>query len=175
MASKFTIRAVLFQHGDHWVAQCLEYDIATQAKTMKKLMYEIQSILVAHLLDKSETPFEGIPQAPKRFWDLYQQAAADLTPVEPHRALEDAADDALLPPHLSRSQFPVGEQAGDLGTGAGAARRPVIRLARAEDEVATVSSAPGSRRAGSSRRRRSSQPAPMAGPITVPWSNVTPM
>ena len=31
------ISVVLFQESDQWVAQCLEYDIAAQAETLKDL------------------------------------------------------------------------------------------------------------------------------------------
>src|SRR5207244_13342260 len=49
-----------------------------------------------------------------------------------------AADDALLPPDLALAQLAVGHQAGELGAGAGAAGRTVIRPAGAEHEVAAV-------------------------------------
>lgn len=80
MASEYPIRAVVFHSGDHYVAQCLEYDIATQAKTIKKLVYEVQRILVAHIMCSAEHPFEGLPEAPRRFWDLYEEEAVDLNP-----------------------------------------------------------------------------------------------
>lgn len=37
-----TVRAVAFQSGDWWVAQCLEYAIATQARKLEDLPYEIE-------------------------------------------------------------------------------------------------------------------------------------
>ena len=52
--------------------------------------------------------------------------------------LEDAAGDALLPPHLARLQLAVREQARQLRARAGAARRAVVGLARAEHEVAAM-------------------------------------
>ena len=57
---------------------------------------------------------------------------------DPHRALEDAADDAFLPPDFSLAELAVGAQAGELGTGAGAARRAIVGLARAKHEVLAV-------------------------------------
>ena len=85
MASKYIIRAVVFRSGDHYVAQCLEHDIATQAKTIKALMYEVERILVAHVMMSTgkDHLFDDIPSAPRRFWELYEEAAADLKPVKP--------------------------------------------------------------------------------------------
>src|SRR5205823_4918669 len=54
------------------------------------------------------------------------------------RRLEDTADDAFLPPDLALAQLPVGREAGELGAGAGAARRAVVGPAGAENEVADV-------------------------------------
>src|SRR5437879_4859412 len=54
------------------------------------------------------------------------------------RALEDAADDALLPPDVALAQLAVGEEAGELGAGPGAAGRAVVCHAGAEDEIAAV-------------------------------------
>src|SRR5262249_8009015 len=59
--------------------------------------------------------------------------------ILPHDApLEDAADDALLPPHLPRLQLSIGGQARQLGAGAGAARRAIVRLARTQHEIPAV-------------------------------------
>ena len=68
------LRAVLFEEGGSWSAQCLEYDIAAQAKTLLDLHDEIARVLAAHIaasVQMGREPFEGIQPAPKRFWDLY--------------------------------------------------------------------------------------------------------
>lgn len=85
IGARDTIHAVAFQHGDHWVAQCLDYDIATQAGSLNDLVYEVERIIVAHLLlaKKDEDPFADIPKAPQRFWEMYQHASTRLTPVQP--------------------------------------------------------------------------------------------
>src|SRR4051794_24512144 len=72
--------------------------------------------------------------------DVGRAADARMDPAvnDPRRSLEDAADDALLPPDLARGERAVGHQAGDLRAGAGAAGGAVVRLARAEDEVLAV-------------------------------------
>lgn len=80
------IHAVVFRSGEWLVAQCLEYDIATQARELGALLYEVERILTAHVLvaeqDGAE-PFANIPKAPKRFWKMYQEATARIEPVRP--------------------------------------------------------------------------------------------
>jgi len=91
MHGEHTIRAVLFQEGDWWVAQCLDYDIATQAKKMAELYYELERILVGHIVVAQEhgiAPFTGIPRAPKRYWDLFRDALVKLEPVKPQALLD---------------------------------------------------------------------------------------
>ena len=64
------LRAVLFEEGGSWSAQCLEYDIAAQAKTLLDLHDEIARVLAAHIaasVQMGREPFEGIQPAPKRF------------------------------------------------------------------------------------------------------------
>src|SRR5262249_34139023 len=65
-------------------------------------------------------------------------ARDDPAAVDAHRPLEDAADDALLPPDLAFPELTVGVEAGELGAGAGAAGRAVVGAPGAEDEVAAV-------------------------------------
>jgi predicted RNase H-like HicB family nuclease len=68
------IKAVIFKEGDWWVGQCLEHDIAAQAKTPKDLAYEIQRVLMGHIVvSKQEglVPFANIPKAPDRYWQLF--------------------------------------------------------------------------------------------------------
>ena len=71
---KLHIKAVVFKEGDWWVAQCLEHDIAAQAKTPKDLAYEIQRAIIGHIIVSKEeglTPFEDLPRAPEKYWQLF--------------------------------------------------------------------------------------------------------
>jgi len=73
----FRVSAVLFQEGEWWSAQCLEYDIAAQAKTLSALRYELQRVLTSHVcvaLDLGREPFEGLDPAPQRFWEMFEGA-----------------------------------------------------------------------------------------------------
>ena len=62
-----TINAVIRNEGEWWVAQCLEYDVAVQARTLDDVKYELQKTLVSHIvlsLVNNEVPFAEIPPAP---------------------------------------------------------------------------------------------------------------
>jgi hypothetical protein len=74
-----TINVVIFREGDFWVAQCLEYDIAAQAKSLRDLQYEIQRTLAGLIITATEAKegrFEHIAPAPKRYWEMFATAYA---------------------------------------------------------------------------------------------------
>jgi hypothetical protein len=81
-----TIHAVALHRGEWWVVQCLEYDIATQARTLDGLLVELEQILAGYVTvgrREGRDLFAEMPKAPKRFWDLYERARTKLEPVEP--------------------------------------------------------------------------------------------
>lgn len=99
----FHISAILFEEGDWWSAQCLEYDIAAQARTLNDLLYELERVLVSHLSIAEQLgrkPFEGLDPAPQKFWELYQKSRARVeTEGSPFR-LPKAVAYPPLSPHL---------------------------------------------------------------------------
>ena len=81
MPPKDTIRVVVFQEGPWWVGQCLEYDIAAQAKTLTDLYYEMERVFIGHLVvakERGVTAFEGLREAPHRYWQMFEQASITL-------------------------------------------------------------------------------------------------
>lgn len=75
--NRLEIRAVLFQEIGWWVAQCLEYDIAVQARTVEALLHELERVLVGYILlgqKKGRLPFQGMPSAPQRYREMYERA-----------------------------------------------------------------------------------------------------
>jgi hypothetical protein len=81
------ISAVLIEEGDCWSAQCLEYDVAAQARSLTALQCELQRVIVSHLCNAAELgrrPFENIPPASKKFWDMFMSSNvrvnADIVP-----------------------------------------------------------------------------------------------
>ena len=101
------VHVVVFREGDWWVGQCLEYDIATQAKTLTDLHYEVGRLLVGHYavaIERGWTPFESVPPAPARHWRLFEEAKRlDLEPV-PFR-VHMSLPDAIPTPDLRLAEF----------------------------------------------------------------------
>lgn len=78
----FQIRAVMFKEGEWFSAQCLDFDIATQAHSLTDLRYELERVLVGHLAVARElgrAPFQGLNRAPQRFWDMFEKAELTIT------------------------------------------------------------------------------------------------
>lgn len=70
------LRAVLFQEGESWSAQCLDFDIVAQAETLWDLPTELARVLTIHIAASAQLgkePFAGIEVAPLRFWELYEK------------------------------------------------------------------------------------------------------
>ena len=85
MSSSYTIRVVVFQDGAWWVGQCLEYDIAAQARTLPALYIEVERLLVGRLVvahERGVLPFAGLPVAPPRFWQMFDRAPLGLQRTE---------------------------------------------------------------------------------------------
>lgn len=71
----FRVRAVLFQEAGWWCAQCLEYDIATQAKTKEELKAELERAISIHIqlaVERAQEPFSYLPKAPERYFQMYR-------------------------------------------------------------------------------------------------------
>ncbi len=86
------LRVLLFQEGEHWVAQGLEYDVGAQGKTIDDALYEMQRVLLGQIVIRQELdlpPFEtAVPRAPALYWRQFEQA----NPVEktpPHMTAGD--------------------------------------------------------------------------------------
>jgi hypothetical protein len=98
MENNLTVRVLVFQEKTNdgqkwWVAQCLEYDLATQAPTIDALNYETQRLFVAHIASaESEglTPFECLPPAPQWYWKKFQSIETELRAM-PVRIAPDRA------------------------------------------------------------------------------------
>ena len=81
MVESLSIRAVVFQESGRWTAQCLEYDLCTSARDRQELTRKLVSQLRLQIildLAKGNKPFQDLPRAPQRFWEMY----ASSTPQE---------------------------------------------------------------------------------------------
>ena len=60
-----------FEDQSGWVAQCLEYDIAAQGKTIKEAKIAFERTFVGQVVTDifhQKKPLEGIPKAPSEYW-----------------------------------------------------------------------------------------------------------
>jgi hypothetical protein len=74
---EYRMRAVVFKEGDWWVAQCLEYRYAIQARRLEDMPGELKRCLTAQILISRELgiePFYGYEPAPRRYWEMYERA-----------------------------------------------------------------------------------------------------
>ncbi len=81
----------MFREKDRWVAQCLDIDIAVQAKAEGDLPYELGLTLVGRILAADKLgidPFEGLPRAPKRYWDMFRNARSQPQKILPFLVAE---------------------------------------------------------------------------------------
>jgi hypothetical protein len=76
-----TIRVIVFREGDLYVAQCLEYDIATQAKSIESLIDRLELTLDAEFSlceEQGKQPHKAIPPAPNYYHGLWETRFALL-------------------------------------------------------------------------------------------------
>jgi hypothetical protein len=70
------IRAVLCEEEPGaWSAQCLEYDIGTQAHSLFDVQDELLCAFVTHIaasIQLGREPFAGVGEAPKHYWALFE-------------------------------------------------------------------------------------------------------
>jgi hypothetical protein len=75
------LNVVVFEDGDLWVAQAIEFDIAARADKPSKLPRAFERALVANLATNhsfGRQALSGIPPAPQRYRALFEQAEFDL-------------------------------------------------------------------------------------------------
>jgi hypothetical protein len=78
---RYVIRAVIFQDGDWLCVQCLDYDLAAQAKSLSQLNKAFHRLIIGHValrLRHKQRPFQGLPRAPQKYWVMFQRSKLSL-------------------------------------------------------------------------------------------------
>jgi len=78
---KYVIRAIGFQEGEWLCAQCLEYNLVAQAKSLKQLSRALQRLIVAHVavrLRDKQQPFRDLPRGPESYWAMFKRSRLKL-------------------------------------------------------------------------------------------------
>jgi hypothetical protein len=94
-----TIRVVVFQDGDKWVAQCLEYDIGAQADDIDTLNERLKVVLKAELkesLARGKAAFADIGPAPQRFHNMWEHRVRSIEITPPPWIADKAKLDYAL-------------------------------------------------------------------------------
>lgn len=90
------IRAVVFQDGDWWIVQFLEYDLVTKTRSLEEVPGEVRRILLVLItasLRRGIEPFHGFTPAPRKYWDMFEKGTAmDEVRLEPPPELEMASE-----------------------------------------------------------------------------------
>lgn len=74
---------MIFQEGDWLCAHCLEYDLATQAKSLEALRVDLERMIVGHVtvsLAHGLEPFANRRRAPEKYWALFRRSKITLPP-----------------------------------------------------------------------------------------------
>ena len=77
---EFNVSILLKKEGmgdqSGWVAQCLEYDIAAQGKTIAAAKIAFEETFVGQIMVDivhNKQPLEGIQKAPKEYWNEFKK------------------------------------------------------------------------------------------------------
>lgn len=77
MMSRHVFHVVLFDDRGWWVAQCLERNLVAASKDLREIRSKLETVLKVQIEADREAgvePFSALPQAPRRFWQMFQRA-----------------------------------------------------------------------------------------------------
>jgi hypothetical protein len=77
MEQPVRLSVLLYQEGEFWLAQCLEYDVVAQERSIPKVVEALQWTFYAQILfdeREGQPPFSTVEKAPQKFWDLFETA-----------------------------------------------------------------------------------------------------
>jgi hypothetical protein len=104
MDKPISISAIAFPENGHWVVQGIEYDICTHAKDPAGVPAAFTRAVVENCCISrhlGREPFQGLPAAPRRFKEMFDEAVAKVSPVRelPHPDIPIPAVDIRLAEH----------------------------------------------------------------------------
>ena len=75
------VRVLLFEEGDAWVAQCVEFDIGAQGATAEEASRRMSAVLNLEgqeSLFRTGKLFGGVPAAPREFSEIWESRSAPV-------------------------------------------------------------------------------------------------
>ena len=91
---RHVFHVVFFNDRGWWVAQCLERNLAAASQNPRDLPKKLEAVLKVQIEVDQEAgvePFSTLPQAPRRFWQIFQNA-------QPWDLGEEAAEPPISAP-----------------------------------------------------------------------------
>ena len=91
-----SVRVLVIQEGDTWVAQALEYDIGAQAPDLDCLKRRFEMTVDVELdesVRRTGIPFGGLSSAPSYYHEMWESCSTDF------RSLGESSDHNL--PHIN--------------------------------------------------------------------------
>src|SRR6185436_12917274 len=77
MARQRMFHVVFFEEDGWWIAQCLERNLVAFARDPRELKRKLDVVIRVQIeadRDAGVEPFSLLPQAPRRFWQMFQSA-----------------------------------------------------------------------------------------------------
>ena len=77
MSRGYVFHVIFFNDRGWWVAQCLERNLGTASHDPRELPAKLRTVLKVQIEADQEAgvePFSTLPQAPRRFWQMFQSA-----------------------------------------------------------------------------------------------------
>ena len=74
---RHVFHVVVFEDRGWWVAQCLERNLAAASEDPRDLPGKLETVLRGQIeadQEAGDEPFCALPQAPRRFWKMFQEA-----------------------------------------------------------------------------------------------------
>ena len=113
MTERKSFRVVVFRGQRHWVAQCLEIDLAAQAERLEDLPERLARTFAAEVelaRERGVDPFLGLPQAPARYWAMWrgsEPVQEEAAPWERFAGLMERLAGLLIEPHVATASAVV--------------------------------------------------------------------
>lgn len=97
----FHLSVLFLKEGDFWVAQCLQFDITSQGKSIADAQRSFERVLVAQIicdLEQGREALSSVPQAPAEMFELFKIAEPLQQRDVPVRFPEPTTSQGSIPP-----------------------------------------------------------------------------
>lgn len=73
------LKVLVLREQDYWIAQCLEYDIAVQARSLPELQNRFMRVFAGHValaVEHNDRPFSNIEPPPSSYQHLWEEKSS---------------------------------------------------------------------------------------------------